>query len=266
MAYVPIANSEIDPDSPITTSLMTKMRDNPEAIAAGLTGAPRIVQGALSSGVQAQLVTNGNSHNHDGGDGAQIPSGGLADNAVITSKILNANVTPAKLAADVGAWIELSAQNVTNVTWCQFTSLLVAGYDVFKILFFDINFGTGANSFAIQLGVGGAYQTAGNYYYGGAQNGVTYSGTGQTYMSLNSTVIQGTEPNRAQGEVMIYSPRSGDGNRMVTWHFSHNNAATAYSLVGAGGYHSTSVFDSLRIGNPLVANMTGKFRLYGLKT
>ena len=42
MPYSAISNAEIDPDSPVTTGLMTKMRDNPEAIALGENGATRI--------------------------------------------------------------------------------------------------------------------------------------------------------------------------------------------------------------------------------
>lgn len=50
MAYSAIAGSEIDADSPITAGLMTKLRDNPEAIALGLSGATRIQDAALDTG------------------------------------------------------------------------------------------------------------------------------------------------------------------------------------------------------------------------
>ena len=41
-SYSAILNSEVDPDSPLTTSLMTRLRDNPIAIAEGASGAPRV--------------------------------------------------------------------------------------------------------------------------------------------------------------------------------------------------------------------------------
>ena len=47
--YTTIADTEIDQDSPVTETLMTKMRDNPIAITEGASGAPRIVQNALST-------------------------------------------------------------------------------------------------------------------------------------------------------------------------------------------------------------------------
>lgn len=49
-SYTAILNGEIDPESPITTSLMTKLRDNPIAIAEGATGAPRTSTRAIHPG------------------------------------------------------------------------------------------------------------------------------------------------------------------------------------------------------------------------
>lgn len=45
--YSTILNSEIDPDSPITTALMTKIRDNPLAIGEGASGAPKLLRNAM---------------------------------------------------------------------------------------------------------------------------------------------------------------------------------------------------------------------------
>ncbi len=61
MAYNAITNAEIDTDSPITTSLMTKMRDNPEAIAQGLLGATKVsVENALeTSGTTGHILKVG---------------------------------------------------------------------------------------------------------------------------------------------------------------------------------------------------------------
>lgn len=45
--YIAIANSQIEPKAPVTSELMNQLRDNPEAIAEGATGAPRVVSRAL---------------------------------------------------------------------------------------------------------------------------------------------------------------------------------------------------------------------------
>ena len=44
--YTAIQNSEVDPESPITSSLMLRLRDNPLAIAEGSPDAPRVQPGA----------------------------------------------------------------------------------------------------------------------------------------------------------------------------------------------------------------------------
>ena len=64
--YTAIANTEIDPESPVTSDLMTKLRDNPLAQGEGTTGAPRVLGRALdvvedtnagSQGVSTTTVT-----------------------------------------------------------------------------------------------------------------------------------------------------------------------------------------------------------------
>ena len=47
--YTAITDAEIDQDSPITQTLMTKYRDNLIATTEGAAGAPRIVRGALDT-------------------------------------------------------------------------------------------------------------------------------------------------------------------------------------------------------------------------
>lgn len=48
-----------------------------------------LTEAKLAAALAAKLVTNGNSHDHNGGDGAQIPTGGIADNAVDDLKVGN---------------------------------------------------------------------------------------------------------------------------------------------------------------------------------
>jgi len=51
-AYVTIPNGDVDPESPITTSLMVALRDNPTAITEGAVGAPEIAAAALVDALQ----------------------------------------------------------------------------------------------------------------------------------------------------------------------------------------------------------------------
>lgn len=63
MSFVALTPAETDADSPLNEPLFTKIKNNFDA----LDGAD---------------VTNGDAHDHDGGDGAQIPQGGIAARAI----------------------------------------------------------------------------------------------------------------------------------------------------------------------------------------
>ena len=81
MAYANIPDTEIEPGKPGSSSLFTKMRDNPEAIAAGESGAPKIANAAFSDNtisgvklvtesVQSLQIANQAIHNNKLADGA----------------------------------------------------------------------------------------------------------------------------------------------------------------------------------------------------
>jgi len=56
-AYNTIADGDIDPESPITTTLMTRLRDNAIAITEGSSGAPEIQTAALEQANGSEAVT-----------------------------------------------------------------------------------------------------------------------------------------------------------------------------------------------------------------
>lgn len=65
MPYNNIPDGEIDPDSPVTASLMQKLRDNPIGIAQAADGAPPIslnaLDGRISTVASANTLENGNT-------------------------------------------------------------------------------------------------------------------------------------------------------------------------------------------------------------
>ena len=56
--WTTIADSQVDPNAPLTSELMTALRDNPTALAEGSVGAPRIVDAALDTGAATTAGTN----------------------------------------------------------------------------------------------------------------------------------------------------------------------------------------------------------------
>ena len=78
--YTAIADSEIDPESPGTTTLFTKLRDNPIAITEGASGAPQIQNGAIAAGAihTAELSTGTNTSSTASTGGIQFTmTGGM---------------------------------------------------------------------------------------------------------------------------------------------------------------------------------------------
>lgn len=75
--YTAITNAEIDQDSPVTEPLMTKLRDNPLAIAEGASGAPRIQKAAIQPndlGYNTLNYSFGSASGTVGGGGAATVS------------------------------------------------------------------------------------------------------------------------------------------------------------------------------------------------
>jgi len=56
--YTSIADSQVEPLSPVTSELMTALRDNPLAIAEGSTGAPRMVLKSIERLVAGDAIRN----------------------------------------------------------------------------------------------------------------------------------------------------------------------------------------------------------------
>jgi len=79
-------DSQIDPNSPVDTTLMTQLRDNDvhleEWMGKNYTAAVDHDHDGVNSKIVPGTVTNGDSHDHSGGDGAVIPQGGIGASAV----------------------------------------------------------------------------------------------------------------------------------------------------------------------------------------
>ena len=56
MSYVTILDTQLDPDAPLTSQLAYQWRDNPEAIALGLSGATRVRGAAMYGSVAGSVL------------------------------------------------------------------------------------------------------------------------------------------------------------------------------------------------------------------
>ncbi len=94
MAWVTVPDSDVDPESPITTGLMIALRDNPVAIAGRLSGAPLVVnansvfdQGANNEEVKLRILEIGD-WDMVATLNVQIAHGLTADNIRLVSAVI----------------------------------------------------------------------------------------------------------------------------------------------------------------------------------
>jgi len=63
--YNPITDGQVDPDSPITSTLMTNLRNNPIAITEGSAGAPKVQRDGIAVDVAQNLVSARCTYSND---------------------------------------------------------------------------------------------------------------------------------------------------------------------------------------------------------
>lgn len=117
--YTAITAGEIDSDSPITTGLMTKMRDNPIAITEGSTGAPKIQKAAMDTDSVGATQIEANAVGNSELASAAVKQGNLSTSTAENSlTVTNALYNVLHFVATGGSYIngwETRVSNTANV-------------------------------------------------------------------------------------------------------------------------------------------------------
>lgn len=238
VAWTTIPNTDVDPDSPVTTSLMTALRDNPQAIAEGAASAPRVVEAGLASAVSGKLVTNGNTHDHIGGDGNAIALGAL-----------EASITP---------WIQIGTAKALSGVNTVTLSGIDATYNVYMVQFDRVYSPTSLIAYARFSANGGStwYNSTGNYN----DNGVSANAIKLAQWSA----VSGAQ---AHGRFLIYQPFDSAVFTTVDGHGVEISSATAgFDQRIYGGLVVPSVAVNAVQFSTFSANFTsGNVTLYGLR-
>ncbi len=135
MAWVTLPDSDVDPESPITTGLMVALRDNPIAIAGRLSGAPLVTADEVydqNAGGPPKLrvvnIENWNMHTSGGGGTlSKNITHGLTQANIRSVRALIRNDAATLLYMDGGAsldtgvgepqfWIQSIDSNTVNLT------------------------------------------------------------------------------------------------------------------------------------------------------
>ena len=98
--YTAIPDSAVDPDSPLTSELVTALRDNPIAIAEGAAGAPSLAEGyansAAAGGVGSYIFAVLDYTNDSERVAGDTVSGAQLTPVGIRSETANPGATPAE--------------------------------------------------------------------------------------------------------------------------------------------------------------------------
>ncbi len=123
-AYTVIADSEIDPESPGTTTLFTKLRDNPIAISEGTSPAPAISITALDKVIKPLILLETVTESDAAGSYITLTTAmsSTYDEYVIQWEELEVGTTLAILSVEIGISsasyqaIAISGQMLANAT------------------------------------------------------------------------------------------------------------------------------------------------------
>ena len=113
--YTSIANTEIDPQSPVTSDLFTKLRDNPLAQGEGTTGAPRVLGRALDLGA---TTGSGASTGAGAGTTSVIASDVALDNIDAVLLVGNADVV-----ANATGFVRYRTSTNNGSTWSGYSNI-----------------------------------------------------------------------------------------------------------------------------------------------
>ncbi len=177
--YNAIISSEYAVGAPVTSSWGGKVSNNVNAIQEGdaSAAAVRIQQAALSSAVQGQLVTNGNAHNHSGGDGAQLPTDAYQNLSVTGAKVAENTIPLSKLIYTPVYTLIQTQIITTQVAFVDFVTGINSTYRTYQFIIHSLTPQVGGTSLLIRVSTnGGASFITSGYNYAGSDAGTNTSG------------------------------------------------------------------------------------------
>lgn len=190
--------------------------------------------------------------------------------------VLTSNGTTWTSAAPAGggAWDYITTVTASGAATADIDSTYT-GYDVFVIIGVDMYGSSSSNTHITGLlKVNGTYGTSSNYTYSYASIGATaYSGAQQTgagsilYAPSSTNIIsQSTDYRPASMIIYVYNPSSTSAYKGISWQITPSGLNTvifgqARWTANASQSHTLT---GVRI-TPNIGNISGTFRLYGIK-
>lgn len=179
------------------------------------------------------------------GDTGSVSATMLASNSVITAKITDANVTPAKLSQPLTVMSSVAASGQTSIPFTSIPSWVKR----ITVMFSEVTHSTGSTNIIVQLGDSGGVETTGYVATGlVATNGATSTSASSTA----GFIIRSQTTTPLFSGIMVIANLSGN-----LWVSSHSGKNTASTAPFGGG--SKTLSDVLTQINITTSNGTDTF-------
>lgn len=171
-----------------------------------------------------------------------------------------------------GALVLLEAHTASSSSALNFTTSISSTYDDYQIEV--VNLLPATNNVELQFEVstdgGSTYQATNyfwNYSYAGtsADSGIQGGGLSATYAKFGTSVSNSATGGGVTSTLRLYSPLSSSFSKILRLHteYFHQNGAY-YSLIGGGGWNSTTAVNAFRIRFSSGNIASGTVRVYGI--
>ena len=222
--------------------------------------------GTNGTDVGTTITTQGDLLFRDG-SGLQRLAKGTA--AQVLAMNAGATAPEWQAAAAGGAWNFIRSQAASSSTTLEFTTDIDSTYDVYKIIYSDLEFSTDV-TFVFRIGAGSYDSGSTDYSY--AFKGMTGSGgsdvqsNGADSISLTGGIYQGGASNEsAQVEVTLYTPSDTTHYKTIgVQYMGQRETGKAHQLIGCGVRLATAAYTRIQLSLHAGTIVSGTARLYGI--
>ena len=218
-------------------------------------------------------------------DGTIVNADINASSAIAISKIsatgtslqslrMNSAATALEFATVSSDFVLLATTTASSVTTLDINGYFTSSYDVYKLFIYNLYAGSSTN-FNFRVATTGSYTVQTSDYYGShvyarrASDAGTLEHAGEWGGSSMYCALGGTATSSAvtNAEITIFNPLSTSVKKKFNIHSNgiEGDLTVSRSLIGAEYWNSTTAVTGLRFFSSAGNNITGTFKLYGIK-
>ena len=221
--------------------------------------------GTNGTDIGTTITTQGDVLYRDGSGLQRLAKGTAAQVLAMNSGA----TAPEWQAAAGGAWNFIRSQTASSSTTMEFTTDIDSTYDVYKIIYSDLEFSTDV-TFKFRIGASSYDSGSADYTFaftGAIGNGNSpYVSTSANGIILTGGAYQdGSSIGSAHMEVTLYTPSETTHNKTIgVQYVGQSSDGKAHCLAGAGVRYATAAYTRIQLSLHSGTITSGTARLYGI--